>query len=307
MNILVTGGAGHIGSHVVDAYINAGHRVVALDNLSTGSEQNINPAAQFHHGDIRDGTLIGKLFRHYKFDVVNHHAAQMDVRRSVREPLFDADINVMGGLRLIDTAARAGVGRFIYASTGGAVYGNPERIPVTEDDPVRPECHYGISKHTPEHYLALYQKLYGMCYVVLRYPNVYGPRQNPRGEAGVVALFIGKMLAGEQPAIYGDGSESRDYVYVGDIARANVLALAAGDNEIICLGSGIATSTKDIYAHCAEACRYAGGHSSAPLRAGEIGRISLSGSKAEKLLGWKPTMPLANGIAIVAQHLTSRP
>ncbi|MGH7816477.1 MAG: NAD-dependent epimerase/dehydratase family protein, partial [Candidatus Binatia bacterium] len=221
MKILVTGGAGFIGSHVADRFVNDGHAVVVLDNLVSGDRRNLNPKARFVETDIRDSRGIEDLFAAERFDVIDHHAAQMDVRKSTEDPLYDAEVNILGSINLIMNAARHAVKKFIYISTGGAVYGEPTRLPVEEGDPINPECQYGISKHTVEHYLYLYRLLYKLNYTVLRYPNVYGPRQNPRGEAGVIAIFAGKMLEGEAPTIFGDGQQLRDYIYVGDVAEAN--------------------------------------------------------------------------------------
>ena len=222
--ILVTGGAGFIGSHVVDLFLEKGFEVVILDDLSTGRTSNLNPGAKFYQMDIRDPKICN-IFEVEKPDYISHHAAQMDVRRSVAQPLFDADVNILGSINLIECAKEFGVKRFVYISTGGAVYGEPERVPCEETDPINPICQYGASKHTVEHYLFMYNVNYGLKYTVLRYPNVFGPRQDPHGEAGVVAIFTGKMLAGEQVIINGDGEQTRDYVYVGDCARANYLAV----------------------------------------------------------------------------------
>ena len=305
MKILVTGGAGFIGSHVADAYLAAGHEVVIVDDLSTGLYTNVPHGAKYCPLDICEHDRVTALIRAEKPDVINHHAAQMDVRRSVREPLYDARVNILGTLGLIDAAQRCGVQKFIYVSTGGAVHGQPRRQPVYEDDPIAPECHYGVSKHTPEHYLALYRKLYGLDYTVLRYPNVYGPRQRPDGEAGVVAIFAGKMLRGEQPTIFGGGRQARDYVYVSDIARANVAALTSGSGEIVGLGSEYSTATLTIYGEVARATGYIGEPAHAPLRPGEIDTICLSGAKAKMRLGWEPTVSLTDGIRLTVESLKS--
>jgi len=217
MRILVTGGAGFIGSHVVDRYVADGHHVAIIDNLSTGFEENINPQAVFYKVDITDQQAVAEVFEKERPEIVNHHAAQMDVRRSVADPAFDAVTNIVGSIHLIENAVRTNVSKFIYASTGGAVYGEPRYLPADEDHPINPLSQYGISKHTVEHYLQLYQVNDGLTYTVLRYGNVYGPRQNPHGEAGVNAIFAGLMLAGKQPTIFGDGSKTRDYVYVSDV------------------------------------------------------------------------------------------
>jgi UDP-glucose 4-epimerase len=224
MKILVTGGAGFIGSHVVDAYLELGHEVVVVDNLSSGSIENLNPKAKFYKMDIRDSD-IEDLFKNEKPDIVNHHAAQMDVRKSVEDPIYDADVNIIGSLNLLQNCIRYGVKKFIFASTGGAIYGEQDYFPADEEHPTRPLSPYGVAKLTVEKYLYFYKEVHGLNYVVLRYANIYGPRQNPHGEAGVVAIFTSKMLKGEQPVINGDGFQTRDYTFVGDVVRANVLAL----------------------------------------------------------------------------------
>ena len=245
--ILVTGGAGFIGSHVVDQFLDLGFEVVILDDLSTGRTSNLNPSARFYQMDIRDPKLRD-VFEAEKPDYISHHAAQMDVRRSVAQPLFDADVNILGSINLIECAKEFGVKRFVYISTGGAVYGEPERVPCEETDAINPICQYGASKHTVEHYLFMYYVNYGLKYTVLRYPNVFGPRQDPHGEAGVVAIFTGKMLADEPVMIYGDGGQTRDFVFVGDCARANVLAVTIDHQPgIYNIGWGRPTSINEIF------------------------------------------------------------
>jgi UDP-glucose 4-epimerase len=239
VKILVTGAAGFIASHVADAYANAGHEVVILDDLSRGFRKNINPSCRFYQCDIRDRETIEKIFLSEKPAIVNHHAAQMDVRRGVREPLFDAQVNILGSINLIEAAVANGVRRFIYAATAGAGYGEPKQMPVPEDSHMRPITPYGVSKHTVEHYLFTFHFLYGLDYVVLRYGNVYGPRQSSQGEAGVFAIFSEQMLSGVQPVIYGDGKKIRDYVYISDVVAANVAALQRGSNEIFNISGGV--------------------------------------------------------------------
>jgi UDP-glucose 4-epimerase len=296
MKVLVTGGAGFIGSHVVDAYIDEGYEVVILDDLSTGRESNINPAAKFYKLDIRDPEVAG-VFEAERPDFVNHHAAQMDVRRSVAEPLFDADVNILGSLNLIECAKRFQVKRFIYISTGGAVYGEPEYLPCDEEHPINPICQYGASKHTVEHYLYMYQENYGMPYTILRYPNVYGPRQDPHGEAGVVAIFTGQMLADQQVVINGDGKQERDFVYVGDCARANLMVLKANTtNGIFNLGYGEGTSINEIYKVLAEIIGYSRDVVHGPAKVGETRVIYLEAKKVWEEVGWKPTMGLKEGL-----------
>jgi UDP-glucose 4-epimerase len=221
----------------------------------------------------------------------------MSVRVSVDEPLRDASINVIGSLNLFECARQAGVRKVIYISTGGAAYGEPRYLPCDEDHPVDPLCPYGISKHTPEHYLALYERLYHLDYTVLRYPNVYGPRQDPHGEAGVVAIFAGKMLRGEPVVINGTGEQERDFVAIGDIAAANLAALWHGDGEIINLGSGRGTSVNEIFAALAAITGYDQSPLFGPEKSGEVFKIYLTGDKARLLLHWQPTVSLAEGLA----------
>ena len=224
MKALVTGGAGFIGSHVVDGYLAEGLQVAVVDDLSRGSRQNLPSAVSFHQADIRDHAALEGVFQKEKPDVINHHAAQMDVRRSVEDPIFDAECNILASIHLLGLAVKYKARRFIYASTGGAIYGEPKVLPATEETPVLPLAPYGVSKHVVEHYLDTYNRLYGLPYVVLRYGNVYGPRQDVHGEAGVVAIFCGHLVEGRAPTIYGDGRQTRDWVDVSDVVRANLTA-----------------------------------------------------------------------------------
>lgn len=295
--ILVTGGAGFIGSHVVDLFLEKGYEVVILDDLSTGRESNLNPKARFYKMDIRD-PKVREIFEAERPDYVSHHAAQMDVRRSVAQPLLDADINILGSINLIECANEFGVKRFVYISTGGAVYGEPERVPCEETDAINPICQYGASKHTVEHYLFMYNVNYGLKYTVLRYPNVYGPRQDPHGEAGVVAIFTGRMMAGEPVTINGDGEQTRDYVYVGDCARANYLAVTvAHEPGIYNLGWSRPTSVNQIFVSLAKATGYPLPVNYGPAKVGETRHIYLNAAKANKDLGWEPTLNLDEGLA----------
>lgn len=296
MRILVTGGAGFIASHVADGYISAGHDVAVLDDLSRGSRQNLNPEARFYRGDVRDADFVASVFAEERPEVLNHHAAQMDVRRGVREPLFDASVNILGSLNLLQSAIKHGCKRVIYVSTAGAAYGEPENMPVKEEDPIKPITPYGISKHTVEHYLFTYAHLFGIGYVVLRYGNVYGPRQNSQGEAGVFAVFSEQMLAGIQPVIYGDGKKIRDYIFVADVVKANIAALERGDGDIFNIASGIGTTDQEIF----ELVRDLLGKREVrpnyvPVRPGEIEKIRLDISKAKRLLCWTPQIPIAEG------------
>jgi UDP-glucose 4-epimerase len=287
MKILVTGGAGFIASHVVDSYINHGHEVVVVDNLSTGRRANLNPAAKFYEVDIRSAELV---------------EAQMNVRRSVADPMFDAEVNILGSLNLIEASKRFGVKRVIYISTGGAVFGEPEYLPCDEKHPINPICQYGASKHTVEHYLYMYWVNYGLNYTVLRYPNVYGPRQDPSGEAGVVAIFTGQMLADEQVIVNGDGEQVRDFVYVSDCAYANLLALNAPAHGIYNLGSGQGASVNRILATLKSATGYARDAVYGPAKVGETRRIYLDASLAARDLGWKPIVSLEEGLAHTVEY-----
>jgi UDP-glucose 4-epimerase len=303
MRILVTGGAGFIASHVADAYIAAGHDVAILDDLSRGSMKNVNPRVRFYKGDVRDRDFVEHVFDVEKPEAVNHHAAQMDVRRGVKEPVFDASVNILGSINLLDTCVAHKVRRVVYISTAGAAYGEPKEIPVPEDYPINPITPYGISKHTVEHYLFTYRVLYNLPYVVLRYGNVYGPRQSSKGEAGVFAIFCEQMLAGIRPVIYGDGGKLRDYVYIEDVARANVLALDRGTGEIFNIANGVPTKDYEVFQMVRDSLgsldlqpEYV------PKRPGEIDRIYLDISKAQRVLGWKPSVSLEEGSRRTVQY-----
>lgn len=302
MKILVTGGAGFIASHVAEAYMSAGHEVLVVDNLSTGRRKNIPRGVDFAEMSINDDAFA-ELVRGFSPEVINHHAAQMDVRRSVQDPVFDATENVLGSLRLMIAAVSAEVRKIVYASTGGATYGDVSQIPVSESVLPNPVCQYGVSKHTVEHYLFVYRRLYGLDYTVLRYPNVYGPRQNPHGEAGVVAIFTGQMLRGEQPTIFGDGSKSRDYVHVRDVVYANLLALDAGSGRVLNLGSGRETTDREVFDAVAAAVGYEDEPAYAQVRPGEVDRICLDASAAAEQLGWVPHIEFRPGASETAKWI----
>jgi UDP-glucose 4-epimerase len=296
VRILVTGGAGFIGSHVADRFVELGHEVAVFDNLSSGRREFVNAKARLVEGDLTDAGAIERCVAAFKPEVVDHHAAQIDVRHSVDDPIFDARTNVLGGIALLQSCTRHGVRKFIYASTGGALYGEGRSLPATEEHPVNPESPYGVSKHTLEHYLYLWKLLHGLEYTVLRYPNVYGPRQNPHGEAGVNAIFIGLMLAGARPRIFGTGEQVRDYLYVGDVVEANALALELGSGEMLNLGTGVGTSVNDIVRelNAILGTRIEPIHE--PPRAGEVQRIYLDAARARKVLGWTPRVPFREGL-----------
>lgn len=301
MNILVTGGAGFIGSHIVDAYINAGHDIVVVDDLSSGSIQNVHPKAHFYQLDIRNDQL-GKVFGQHAIEVVNHHAAQMDVRKSVADPIFDASVNVLGSLNVFECARQHGVQKVIFASTGGAIYGEQEVFPAGEEHPVRPLSPYGITKLAAEKYLYFYKQVYGIDSVILRYANIYGPRQNPHGEAGVVAIFAHKLLKGEQPIINGDGKQTRDYTYVGDVVTANVLALGLDRSDVFNVGTGLETDVSQVFRvlrqHLNPGCPERHG----PPKEGEQRRSVISFKKIQKNLGWAPAISLEQGLRFTADY-----
>ena len=296
MKVLVTGGAGFIGSHVVDLMVEAGHDVVVVDNLSTGRMSNLNPNAKFYQVDIRSPELE-KVIEAERPEVIDHHAAQMDVRKSVADPVYDADINILGGLNLLNLAVKYNVRKVIYISSGGAVYGEPVYLPCDEKHPVQPLCPYGATKYMLELYLYMYKQTYGLDYSVIRYPNVYGPRQDPAGEAGVVAIFTGLMLKDKPLTIYGTGEQVRDYVFVRDCARANVMLLSKGSGQVFNLGYGIGTTVNQIFAGLKSITGYGKDAIYGPARAGETFQIYLDATHAKKELGWEPTIPLHDGLS----------
>jgi UDP-glucose 4-epimerase len=302
VNILVTGGAGFIGSHIVDAYVQRGHDVTILDNLSTGRKKNLNPKATFVQQDLRDAEAMKALFARQKFDVVNHHAAQIDVRRSVSDPAYDASVNIVGVLTLLQECMNTGVGKFIFASSGGAIYGEQDYFPADEKHPTRPISPYGIAKLTTEHYLYYYKVVYGLDYVNLRYANVYGPRQNPEGEAGVVAIFTSKMLAGSPAVINGDGKQTRDYVFVGDLVRASVLALDLKGSDTFNIGTGIESDVNAIFRILKKATGSPCEEKHGEAKKGEQMRSVLDASKVASVLGWRPTVKLEEGLTRTVEY-----
>lgn len=296
MRILVTGGAGFIGSQVADRFVALGHEVAVLDNLSSGVRAFVNPKAAFHPIDLTDTAALDRCIAEFRPEIVDHHAAQIDVRKSVEDPAFDAAVNIVGALGLLQACTRHGVRKFVYASTGGALYGEGRVLPATEEHPINPESPYGVSKHTLEHYLHLWKLLHGLDYTVLRYPNVYGPRQNPHGEAGVNAIFIGLMLEGRPPRIFGTGEQVRDYLFVDDVVRANELALAGGSGEMLNLGTGVGTSVNDIFRELKAITGFEGEPSYEAARPGEVQRIYLDATRARDRLGWVPTVSFREGL-----------
>lgn len=299
MKVLITGGAGFIGSHIADRVGEAGHEVVVLDNLSSGKRENIPAGVQLIEADIRS-EVAAEAIRNGGFDAVIHQAAQIDVRKSVVDPRFDADVNILGLLNLLEASVAGGVKRFLFASSGGACYGEQDVYPAPESHPSRPVSPYGASKAAGELYLGYYQAEKGLSTCSLRYSNVYGPRQDPHGEAGVVAIFAGRCLANQGCTIFGDGKQTRDYVFVGDVARANLLALTSSYSGPLNVGTGIETDVVELHRGIATAC----GSSTAPAfaapRAGEQKRSCIDPSKAGEVLGWKPEVSLEEGLARTA-------
>ena len=301
MKVLVTGGAGFIGSHLSDSLVALGNDVVIVDDLSKGRVENLPPQAKFYEIDIRDRELA-TVFASEHPQAVFHHAAHADVTRSVRDPEYDASVNVLGSLNLLECCRASGVQKFVYASTGGALYGEPRYLPADESHPINPVAPYGVSKHVVEQYLFTYGVNHHLDYTVLRYPNVYGPRQDPHGEAGVVAIFAVQLLTDRQPVIFGDGTKTRDYCNVADIVEANMLALNSRAGSIYNLGRGIEVADLEVF----EAVRKAVGSNTAPgfaaVRSGEVEHIALDASKAERELGWTWRVDLDAGIAEAVEH-----
>jgi len=301
MNILVTGGAGFIGSHIVDAYIRNGHNVIIIDNMSTGVREFINPAAVFYEMDITDDR-ISEVFREHKIDIVNHHAAQIDLRKSVQSPMFDIDVNIKGSVNLLENAVKNGAKKFIFASTGGAIYGDPEYIPADESHPTRPSSPYGINKLCVEKYLYYYKHVYGLNYTILRYANVYGPRQNPHGECGVIAIFTEKILNGVEPLINGDGLQTRDYVYITDVVNANVLVLNSDESTVYNIGTSHETDVNYIF----QKINYYAGtdftERHGPAKLGEQRRSVLCYEKIGNELGWKPETDIETGLKMTIEY-----
>lgn len=301
--VVVTGGAGFIGSHLVDRLLSEGHSVSVVDDLSTGLAANLPAAARFEQIDICDAQSLERALRSVRPEVVFHLAAQMDVRRSTREPEFDARVNVLGALNVLRCAVGVGARRLVYASTGGAVYGNPSQLPVKESHPTRPVSEYGASKLAFEHYLSVYGMRGQIEFVALRYPNVFGPRQRIDGEAGVIAIFTRQMLLGETPRIFGDGTKTRDYVFVSDIAEANIRAMAGPSGIVANLGWGREVSDRQVFDAVAAATGYTRPPVFAPARPGEVERIAVDAGLARETWGWRPTVTLEEGVRRVVEHV----
>ncbi|MFQ5477549.1 MAG: NAD-dependent epimerase/dehydratase family protein [Candidatus Binatia bacterium] len=305
MKILVTGGAGFIGSHIAQACVEAGHEVLVVDDLSSGHLTNVPEEASFEELDIRSEE-VANLIVSEKPDFISHHAAQINVRVSVEQPIFDASVNVLGLVNVVEAARRAGTRRVIFASSGGTVYGDPEVLPCDEGQPLHPVCPYGVSKLSGEHYLHYYALCRGVAYTALRYANVYGPRQDPHGEAGVIAIFCEKLLRDEDVMIFGDGEQTRDYVFVGDVVRANMACLEAGYDGGVNIGTGKETNVLEL----SELLRgLIGGKGVAvhgEARDGEVRRSVLDASLAAKVLNWEPRTSLTVGLAETVDFFRSR-
>jgi UDP-glucose 4-epimerase len=303
MKILVTGGAGFIGSHVVDAYIAAGHEVSVLDNLSTGREENVNPSASLHKVDVRDLARVQDVVAAFKPDVVNHHAAQSEVPKSVADPGYDAHVNVVGGLNVLRACVDNSVRKVIFSSTGGALYGEPDVVPADEDHPIRPLSPYGTSKFAFEQYLATFDRTFKLRFTTLRYANVYGARQDFFAEEGrVVAIFASRMIENRPVTIDGDGSQSRDMLHVGDIAMANLAALEKGDGGTYHISTGVPVTVNDLFRKLALLTEYKLEPRFGPSRKGDVYRIALDNTRARQELGWEPRIQLEEGLRLTVEY-----
>lgn len=308
MKVLVTGGAGFIGSHVVERLVAERYEVSVVDTLERGSRENIagplDAGVRLHELDIRDRGLR-EIMAAERPDVLMHLAAQVDVRVSVTDPVLDADVNIAGSLNLLEGAREAGIRKVIVTSSGGCIYGEPRALPVKETYRGAPESPYGISKRVLHDYLAFYRQAYGLDWTVLALANVFGPRQDPFGEAGVVSIFLGRMLRGQEPVIYGDGKQTRDFVFAGDVAEAFMRAVDKGRGTVFNIGTGIETTVLELWESCARSAGYGGEVRFAPPRLGELQRIALDWGRAKKRLGWEPTTTLDAGIDETADWIRS--
>lgn len=303
MRVVVTGGAGFIGSHVVDAYIAAGHQVAVLDNFSTGREGNVNAAAEVHRVDLREKPEVEKAIAAFRPEVVNHHAAQSEVPKSVADPTFDAQVNIIGGINVLKACVDHGVRKVIFSSTGGALYGEPDVVPADEDHPVRPLSPYGTSKLSFEHYLGTFQRTFGLAYTVLRYANIYGARQDFFAEEGrVVAIFASRMLERKPVTIDGTGEQARDMLHVGDVATANLAALEKGGGGTFHISTGIAVTVNDLFRKVALLTGYDLEPRHGPSRHGDVYRIALDNSRALRGLGWEPRVSLEEGLSLTVDY-----
>ena len=305
MKIAVTGGAGFIGSHVAEACLGAGHEVLVLDDLSSGKRHQVPAAATFHQVDIQD-PAVKEIFARERPEILIHHAAQMDVRRSVAEPAFDARVNILGLINLLEAGRVAGLRRVLFASSGGAAYGEQDEFPAPETHRLEPVSPYGVSKRAGELYLSCFGAMYGLEWVAMRYANVYGPRQDPHGEAGVVAIFSEKLLAGEEPTINGDGKQTRDYVYVGDLVRANRALVGSAYCGPLNFGTGVETDVNRLFGLLCKACGVSVPERHGPAKPGEQRRSSISPRLAAELIGWRPEVDLPTGLARTVEFFRAR-
>jgi len=304
MNVLVTGGAGFIGSHIVDKLINEGLDVVVIDNLSTGKLENLNEKAKFYNLDITSNQL-STIFQQEKIDVVIHQAAQIDVQKSLQDPVYDSKVNINGTVNLLECCRKYNVSKIIYASSA-AVYGKPEYLPIDEKHPIQPMSFYGISKFTPESYLKIYKELYGLDYTILRYSNIYGPRQDSKGEGGVIAIFIDKLLNEQTPIIFGDGEQTRDFLYVEDVAEANFRAIFKGDGEILNISTNTRISINQLYTELTSILHLDLKPHYKEARLGDILHSSLNNKKAIQTLNWQPKYTFSEGLLKTVSYYKSK-
>ena len=303
MKILVTGGAGFIGSHVVDAYVTAGHEVAVLDSMATGREENVNPAARLYRADVRNLAQVQQAIGDFRPEVVNHHAAQSEVPKSVADPGNDAEVNVVGGLNVLRASVDQSVRKLIFSSSGGALYGEPDIVPNDEDHPVRPLSPYGTSKYAFEQYLATFQRTFGLTFSTLRYANIYGARQDFFAEEGrVVAIFASRMIEGKPLTIDWDGNQSRDMLHVGDVAMANLAALEKGDGGTFHISTGVPVTVNDLFRKLALLTEYKLEPRRGPQRKGDVYRIALENTRAKEHLGWEPRILLEEGLRLTVEY-----
>lgn len=305
MKVLVTGGAGFIGSNIVDRLIELNHDVAVVDNLSTGRRENLNPGAEFYNVDIVNKEDLNRVFEAFKPEICIHHAAQIDVQRSIKEPDYDADVNIVGTINVLNACRLSGARKIIYASSA-AVYGEPEYLPLDENHKVDPISYYGASKHTPEHYIKIFSQLYGLRYTILRYSNVYGIRQDPMGEGGVIAIFLNKLVKGEVPTIFGDGEQTRDFIYVKDVVEANIAALTRGDGDILNISTNTYISINDLVKKMIEASGRELNPNYGPARKGDIIHSYMDNRRAAEVLGWEPRYGLVEGLRETYEYYSGR-